>query len=233
MSEPPSLVNVPSVLNLLDSVLDPALPKDVNSSLDTGTKNHDPPEVTPPKPPPPPLPPPNCGTSAGAWKPPWSPVELLFWSPVEPLFWLPDEPPEPELDELAPALADPEPAEPEPTEPEPAELPAADEPVPDRVTAARLEPGRMAATAPAVTTLAAARVTVAAFSRRRPCSRSATARATSRAAAFWSRLFTLTSLAATAVGAVGEVSQDLLSTARQPGIAEAGGVCLASRSCQY
>lgn len=50
------------------------------------------------------------------------------------------------------------------------------------VTAAWVVPGRTAATTPATATLARDTVTVVAFSRRRPSSRSATARATCRAA---------------------------------------------------
>jgi hypothetical protein len=105
--------------------------------------------------------------------------------PDEPV---PDEPvpDEPVPDEPVPADDEPLPEDPVPDEPVPADdepLPAADEPVPDWVTAAWLEPGRIAAMTPAATTLAAPRVTVVAFSRRLPCSRSATACATWRAAA--------------------------------------------------
>jgi hypothetical protein len=57
--------------------------------------------------------------------------------------------------------------------------------VPVLVTAAWLDPGRTTATTPAARTLAAETVTVVAASRRRPRSRSATARAT-RPAAFGS-----------------------------------------------
>jgi hypothetical protein len=56
-----------------------------------------------------------------------------------------------------------------------------DELFPVLVTAAWLVPGRIAATAPAPSTLTADTVTVVAVSRRRPCSRSATARAIRRA----------------------------------------------------
>ncbi len=58
------------------------------------------------------------------------------------------------------------------------ELPLPDELPPVLLTAAWLEPGRAAATTPATATLASDTVTVVAFSRRRPCSRSVTARAT-------------------------------------------------------
>jgi hypothetical protein len=61
------------------------------------------------------------------------------------------------------------------------ELPA-DELLPLLVTAAWLDPGRVTATTPATATLAKDTVRVVAFSRRRPCSRSATARATCRPA---------------------------------------------------
>jgi hypothetical protein len=56
-----------------------------------------------------------------------------------------------------------------------------DELLPVLVVAAWLEPGRTATTTPATATLARPTVTVVAFSRRRPCSRSATANATWRA----------------------------------------------------
>jgi hypothetical protein len=151
----------------------------------------------------PPPPPPPCGGPPGAWKLPPDPVELLLELLDEPV---PDDPvldepvpDDPVLDEPVPE--DPVPDEPVPDEPVPDELlpedpvpdepvptadeplPEDDEPVPVWVTAAWLEPGRIAATAPAATTLAAVRVTVVAFSRRRPCWRSATACATWRAAA--------------------------------------------------
>jgi len=108
----------------------------------------------------------------GAWKPPWSPVELLLESPDEPSeVPVPDEPDELDEPDEPDELDEPAPEDDEP-------LPAVDEPFPDLVTAAWLDPGRIAATAPTATTLAAVRVTVVAFSRRRPCSRSATACAT-------------------------------------------------------
>lgn len=50
--------------------------------------------------------------------------------------------------------------------------------LPVLVTDAWLDPGRVTATTPATATLARDTVAVVAFSRRRPCSRSATARAT-------------------------------------------------------
>ena len=87
------------------------------------------------------------------------------------------------------------------------------------VTAAWLVPGRITATAPAATTLVAATAIVAAFSRRRPSSRSATARATRRACAArsarsacaagpprgvcFSQLFTTLSVTCSSVGVVG------------------------------
>lgn len=113
--------------------------------------------------PPPPLD--CCGVLAGACRPPpWLLEELL---------------PEPVDEPLPPEVPD-EPEEPE--EPELDDEPEVDE-VPPVVAfvAAWLVPGRMAATTPAATTLAAVTVTVVAVSRRRPCSRSATARATWRA----------------------------------------------------
>jgi hypothetical protein len=63
----------------------------------------------------------------------------------------------------------------------PDELELDDELLPVLVTAAWVEPGRTAAMTPATATLAKDTDTVVAFSRRRPCSRSATACATWRA----------------------------------------------------
>jgi hypothetical protein len=110
-----------------------------------------------------------CGAFDGAWKPPWSLDELLPESSEE----LPDESDEP--DEPDEPL-DPDELEPD-VELEPLEL----ELFPVLVTAAWLVPGRITATAPAASTLATPTVTVVVFSRRRPCSRSATACATWRA----------------------------------------------------
>jgi hypothetical protein len=89
------------------------------------------------------------------------------------------------------------------------------------VVAAWLAPGRMAAMAPATATLAKETPTVVAFSRRRPCSRSATARATWRAlltrpAGGSSQLFTSISIPLLAVNAVGELSADVLSARHRP-----------------
>ncbi len=55
--------------------------------------------------------------------------------------------------------------------------------VPESLTEACVAPGRTATTAPATATLAKDAVTVVAVSRRLPCSRSATARASCRALA--------------------------------------------------
>jgi hypothetical protein len=55
--------------------------------------------------------------------------------------------------------------------------------VPESLTEACVAPGRTASTAPATATLANDAVTVVAVSRRLPCSRSATARASCRALA--------------------------------------------------
>jgi hypothetical protein len=154
-----------------------------------------------------PPPPPDCGGLAGVWKPPWLLDELLL-DPLELL----DEPElELELDEL--------------------EL--GDEPLPVPVTAAWLAPGRMTATTPATATLAKDTVTVVAFSRRRPSSRSATACATWRAlltcaagrraadfssaglgcsAACSSLLFTSTSVTRPVECAVGELSANVLKS---------------------
>lgn len=125
-------------------------------------------------------------------------------------------------------------------ESEPSELPLAvpsydkpdDAPVseeaPDDFTVACVDPGRRATTAPATATLAKDAVTVAAFSRRLPRSRSATACATRRAAAWppargvlaWSRgvpspsflLFMPISLTRVSVSAVRRRSQNALSS---------------------
>jgi hypothetical protein len=102
------------------------------------------------------------------------------------------EPDDPEL--VEPELAEPEPVEPELAEPEPEfAVPFVDAPLPDElpvlddellewVTVLCVEPGSVTATAPTAATLAKPTVTVAAFSLRRPRSRSATARAMLRAA---------------------------------------------------
>jgi hypothetical protein len=146
------------------------------------------------------------------------PLPLLYCGEV-------DDPDRPEsLDELLPESLEelllPESLE-EPDELEPDEL----DPVDVEllllllVTAAWLVPGRITATAPAATTLVAATAIVAAFSRRRPSSRSATARATRRACAArsarsacaagpprgvcFSQLFTTLSVTCSSVGVVG------------------------------
>jgi hypothetical protein len=69
----------------------------------------------------------------------------------------------------------------EPDDPVPVELVLDD--VPESLTEACVAPGRTATTAPATATLANDAVTVVAVSRRLPCSRSATARASCRALA--------------------------------------------------
>jgi hypothetical protein len=145
---------------------------------------------------PPPLPP-DCTPPDGAWNPLLD--ELLLDPFVEPL----DEPleplePVPEFDEL--------------------EL---DEGLPLVLVAAWLDPGSITATTPATATLARETVVVVAFSRRRPRSRSATARATWRAAsrsaalaaraAGSSQSFTPTSVTRPAVSAVVELSANVLS----------------------
>jgi hypothetical protein len=162
-----------------------------------------------------PPPPPDWTPLDGAWKP------LLDELLLDPSDELLDEPADP---------ADP--LEPEPDVEPPDELELDDELLPVLVTAAWLEPGRIAATTPATATLAKDTVTVVALSRRRPCSRSATACATCcpapwsgvrrGPAAGSSQLFTSMSLARTAVSAVGEVSADVLST-RGRGFARACG----------
>jgi hypothetical protein len=141
--------------------------------------------------PPEPLPP-DCGALAGAWKPPWSLDELLL-DPVDD----PSEPLDDPLDE--PWLPDDE-------------LPDELVPVPELFTDVWVAPGRPAATAPTAATLARVTVTVVAFSRRLPCSRSATARATWRPLLTdSSRLFTSVSLTRPAVSAVERLSENVLS----------------------
>ncbi len=96
------------------------------------------------------------------------------------------------------------------------------------VVAAWLDAGSTTATTPARATLASDTVVVVAFSRRRPCSRSATARATCRAASRLAglgpcscQLFTLISVTRPAENAVAEVSANVLSAAG-PAAAPAG-----------
>ena len=74
-----------------------------------------------------------------------------------------------------------EPDEPEEVEPSDDELLLDD--VPESLTEACVAPGRTTSTAPATATLANDAVTVVAVSRRLPCARSATARASCRALA--------------------------------------------------
>jgi hypothetical protein len=106
---------------------------------------------------------PDCTPLDGAWRP------LLDELLLDPSEELPDEP----LDPLDPLELEPD--------VEPLDgLELDDDLVPVLVVAAWLVPGRVAATTPATATLAKDTVTVVAFSRRRPCSRSATARATCR-----------------------------------------------------
>ena len=116
-----------------------------------------------------------------------------------------------ELEELDPELeVDPE------LELDPVDLLELDEDVP--VVAAWLDPGSTATTTPAKATLARDTVVVVALSRLRPCSRSATARATSRAAGWFvgpaacsSRLFTLSSVTRAAIKPVAELSANVLN----------------------
>jgi len=122
----------------------------------------------------------------------------------------------------------------------------------DDFTVACVDPGRRATTAPATATLAKDAVTVVAFSRRLPCSRSATACATRRAAAWpsargvlaWSRgvfspssqLFMPISLTWVGVSAVRRRSQNALSSCSMlclPGRDGTGGLCLEARVCDH
>jgi hypothetical protein len=112
------------------------------------------------------LPPLDWTPLDGAWTP------LLDELLLDPSDELLDEPSE-LVDPLDPLEVEPEP------DVEPLDvLEPDDELLPVLFTAAWLEPGRVAAITPATATLAKDTVTVVAFSRRRPCSRSATARAT-------------------------------------------------------
>jgi hypothetical protein len=86
-----------------------------------------------------------------------------------------------ELDEEDDEPDEPEEVEPEEDEPLDDELLLDD--VPESLTEACVAPGRTISTAPATATLANDAVTVVAVSRRLPCSRSATARASCRAPA--------------------------------------------------
>jgi hypothetical protein len=165
-----------------------------------------------------PPPPPDDTPPDGACNPLFD--ELLFDEPLlDPFDELPDVPPDPL--ELVPEFDVPE-----------DELELDDGLLPVLV-AAWLDAGRTMATTPARATLARDTVVVVAVSRWRPCSRSATARATCRAAsrsvppwlvapwlaAPWlavgrvgsSQLFTLASVTRPAVSAVVEQSANLLS----------------------
>jgi hypothetical protein len=103
-------------------------------------------------------------------------VELpLVESPLDPLDPVDPVDPVDPLDPLDPVelSLDPE-CEVEPVD----ELELGEDLLPVLVTAAWLDPGRVTATTPAAATLARDTVAVVALSRRRPCSRSATARVT-------------------------------------------------------
>jgi hypothetical protein len=135
---------------------------------------------------------------------------------------------EPLFDEL---LLDPldepvellDPVEPEP-DVEPVDELELDEDLPlVLVVAAWLDPGSTTATTPARATLATDTVVVVAFSRRRPCSRSATARATCRPASRLAgpgpcscQLFTSISVTRPAENVVAEVSANVLSARPRP-----------------
>jgi hypothetical protein len=144
-----------------------------------------------------PPPPPDDTPPDGAWNPLLDELlldELLF----DPLDELLDEPSDP--------------LEPEPEFDVPEDELELDEDLLPVLVAAWLDPGSTTATTPARATLASDTVVVVAFSRRRPCSRSATARATCRLAS-WSvpQLFTLTSVTRPAVRAVVEQSANVLN----------------------
>ena len=86
------------------------------------------------------------------------------------------------FDELE-ELEEPVPAEDVPDEPELPDDELLPDDVPESLTEACVAPGSTATSAPATATLAKDAVTVVAVSRRLPCSRSATARASCRALA--------------------------------------------------
>jgi hypothetical protein len=150
-------------------------------------------------------PPPDDTPPDGAWIPLFD--ELLLLDPSDEL---PDDPLDPL--ELVPEL-DVDPVD---------ELELEEDLLPVLV-AAWLAPGSITATTPATATLARDTVVVVAFSRRRPCSRSATARATCRAGSRLasprfagrgvrsSQLFTSTSVTRPAACAVVERSANVLS----------------------
>jgi acetyl-CoA synthetase len=163
-----------------------------------------------------PPPPPDDTPPDGACNPLFD--ELL----LDPFDELPDDPFDEPLDplELVPEFDVPE---------DELEL---DEDLLPVLVAAWLVPGSTTATTPARATLARDTVVVVAFSRRRPCSRSATARAICRAASrSVPELFTSTSVTRPAVSAVVELSANVLSA---QGHAEpAAGCCVTAQNCQY
>jgi hypothetical protein len=98
-----------------------------------------------------------------------------------PLDWLGELAGDWRVEELLELFDDVEEEPDEPDDPVPAELLPDD--VPESLTEACVAPGSTATSAPATATLAKDAVTVVAVSRRLPCSRSATARASCRAPA--------------------------------------------------
>jgi acetyl-CoA synthetase len=165
-----------------------------------------------------------CGVVDGACRLPWLLDELLP-ELVEPELLeleVPDELPVPLVPEL----------ELEPLDPE---LVLVLEGV--VVTAAWLDPGRITATAPAANTLAAETVTVVAASRRRPRSRSATARATRPAGLGSLWLFTNVSVTRPAACAVEKTSELFLRPPATPRGRIAAGrgpaVSPGGPKCQY
>jgi hypothetical protein len=150
------------------------------------------------------LPPLDCTPPDDDWRPLFDEVLL------DPFDALHDEP----LDPVDPDELDPEP------ELDPVDVLELDEDLP--VVAAWLDPGSTATTTPARATLARDTVVVVAFSRLRPCSRSATACSTWRAASRFacpgvgsSQLFTLSSVTRAAVKAVVELSANVLNVRRR------------------
>jgi hypothetical protein len=142
----------------------------------------------------------------------WSPLfDELLLDPFDELLDEPLEPLDP-VDPVDPLELDPE------FDVDPVDELELDEALLPVLVAAWLVPGSITATTPATATLARDTVVVVAFSRRRPCSRSATPRATCRAAS-WSvppracsfHLFTFTSVTRPAVSAVAELSANVLS----------------------
>jgi hypothetical protein len=126
-----------------------------------------------------------------------------------------------ELDELVPEELVPEDEVPDvPDVPDEVDELLSDDDPESLTEACVVAPGRAASTAPATATLAKDAATVVAVSRRLPCSRSATARASWRAASRSSRLSMSTSLPWRAEGPVRARSENPLSPPSRPLLAD-------------